>query len=235
VRRLERRQVRLLGIAAVLVTVNWGVFIYAVNAKHVVETSLGYFINPLVSVALGVVVLGEQLRRRQRIAVAIATLAVVVLTLDYGRPPWIALVLACSFGTYGLVKKQANVEGMQSLTVETAFLAPAAVVYLLLQPGGTFLTHGGGHAALLMAGGVATAVPLVLFGIAAIRIPLTTVGLLQYIAPIMQFGIGVLVRHEPMPPSRLAGFVLVWVALAVFMSDALSAGAAARAARLEAA
>ena len=232
IRTLERRQVRLLAIAAVLITVNWGVFIYAVNAHHVVETSLGYFINPLVSVALGVIVLGEHLRPRQRVAVAIAFVAVVVLTLDYGRPPWIALVLACSFGTYGLVKKQANVEGPQSLTVETAFLVVPALVYLLVQPGGTFTSHGAGHAALLMTGGVATAVPLVLFGAAAIRIPLTTVGLLQYLAPIMQFAIGVLVQGEPMPVSRLAGFVLVWVALGVFMSDALRAGARARAERL---
>jgi chloramphenicol-sensitive protein RarD len=231
VRTLERRQVVLLALAAVLITVNWGVFIYAVNSEHVVETSLGYFINPLVSVALGVLVLGERLRPRQRLAVAIATVAVVVLTLDYGHPPWIALVLACSFGTYGLVKKQANVEGTQSLAVETAFLVLPAVAYLLAQPGGTFGSEGAGHAALLMAGGVATAVPLILFGAAAIRIPLTTVGLLQYLAPIMQFAIGVLIYDEPMPASRLAGFVLVWVALAVFMSDALRAGSVARADR----
>jgi chloramphenicol-sensitive protein RarD len=223
--------VQLLAIAALLITVNWGVFIYAVNSEHVVETSLGYFINPLVSVALGVLVLGEHLRPRQRLAVGIATVAVIVLAVDYGRPPWIALALACSFGTYGLVKKQANVEGTQSLTVETAFLVVPAVAYLLLQPGGTFASEGAGHAALLMAGGVATAVPLILFGVSAIRIPLTTVGLLQYIAPIMQFAIGVLVYDEPMPASRLAGFALVWVALAVFMSDALRAGSVARADR----
>ena len=230
-RGLSRRQVGLLAIAAVLVTVNWGVFIYAVNSDHVVETSLGYFINPLVSVALGVAVLGERLRPRQRAAVAIATVAVLVLTLDYGRPPWIALVLACSFGTYGLIKKQAGVEGTQSLAVETAFLVLPAVAYLLWLPGGTFTSEGSGHAALLMAGGIATAVPLILFGASAIRIPLTTVGLLQYIAPVMQFAIGVLVYDEPMPLSRLAGFALVWVALAVFMSDVLRSTSAARAER----
>jgi chloramphenicol-sensitive protein RarD len=230
-RGLSRRQIGLLVVAAVLVTVNWGVFIYAVNSDHVVETSLGYFVTPLVSVALGVAVLGERLRPRQRTAVAIAAVAVLVLTLDYGRPPWIALVLACTFGTYGLIKKQAGVEGTQSLAVETAFLVLPAVAYLLWLPDGTFASEGAGHAALLMAGGIATAVPLILFGAAAIRIPLTTVGLLQYIAPVMQFAIGVLLYDEPMPLSRLAGFVLVWVALAVFMSDALRSTSAARAER----
>jgi chloramphenicol-sensitive protein RarD len=231
VRELDRRRIGLLAIAAVLITINWGVFIYAVNSDHVVETSLGYFINPLVSVALGVLVLGERLRSRQRLAVAIATLAVIVLTIDYGRPPWIALVLACSFGTYGLVKKQANVEGTQSLAVETVFLVLPALGFLLLQPHGTFTSEGTGHLLLLMAGGVATAVPLILFGAAAIRVPLTTVGLLQYIAPIMQFGIGVLIYDEPMPLSRLAGFALVWLALAVFMSDVLKTTSLARAER----
>jgi chloramphenicol-sensitive protein RarD len=230
-RTLGRRKLGLLALAAVLITINWGVFIYAVNSEHVVETSLGYFINPLVTVALAVGVLGEHLRPRQRIAVAIAAVAVLVLTVDYGRPPWIALTLACSFATYGLVKKRANVDGTQSLTVETALLSLPAVVYLLVQPDGTFTSEGTGHALLLMAGGVATAVPLILFGAAAIRIPLATVGLLQYIAPVMQFAIGVLLYDEPMPLSRLAGFALVWVALIVFMGDALRAGSVARADR----
>src|SRR5215217_4750495 len=150
-RELDRRQVGLLAIAAVLVTINWGTFIYAVNSDHVVESSLGYFINPLVSVALGVAVLGERLRSRQRVAVAIAALAVLVLTVDYGRPPWIALTLACSFGVYGLVKKQVGVGGLQSLTVETAFVfLPAAgyLAWLGAQGDSTFLTEGAGHAAL---------------------------------------------------------------------------------------
>jgi chloramphenicol-sensitive protein RarD len=231
VRDLDGRQVRLLAIAAVLVTVNWGTFIYAVNSDHVVESSLGYFINPLVSVALGVLVLGERLRPRQKVAVAIGALAVLVLTLDYGRPPWIALVLALSFGTYGLVKKKANVEGTQSLAVETVFIVLPALAYLLLMPDGTFTSEGAGHVVLLMTAGVVTAVPLILFGVAAIRIPLTTLGLLQYVAPIMQFAIGVLVYGEPMPLSRLAGFALVWIALIVFMTDALKATSVARADR----
>jgi chloramphenicol-sensitive protein RarD len=235
VRTLERRQVRLLAIASVLITVNWGTFIYGVNSDHVVETSLGYFINPLVTVALAVFILRERLRIAQRVAVGIAAVAVLVLALDYGRPPWIALILACSFGVYGLVKKQANVGGTQSLAVETAFLAPFAlgyVVWLESAGRGTFATEGTGHVLLLLGGGITTALPLMLFGAAAIRVPLSTVGLLQYIAPTLQFLIGVLVYSEPMPASRLAGFALVWVALLIFTVDAVRtarAGAVARA------
>src|SRR5829696_8061774 len=209
VRGLGRRRAGLLTLAAVLVTINWGMFIYGVNSEQVVETSLGYFINPLVTVALAVLVLGERLQPYQRVAVGIAALAVAVLTIDYGRPPWIALTLAFSFGTYGLVKKRANVDGAQSLGVETALLALPAVAYLaFLQAdgGGTLFSEGGGHTTLLALSGVTTAVPLVLFGVAAIRVPLTTIGLLQYLTPTMHFLIGVLVYGEPMPLSRLAGF-----------------------------
>jgi chloramphenicol-sensitive protein RarD len=229
IRRLDRRQVRLLALASVLITVNWGTFIYGVNSDRVVETSLGYFINPLVTVALAVFVLGERLRPHQRVAIGIAALAVVVLTIDYGRPPWIALILAFSFGVYGLTKKRANVDGTQSLTIETAFLVLPALGFLaILQAGGdgTLTSEGPGHVGLLALGGVATAVPLILFGVAAIRIPLATVGLLQYLAPTLQFLIGVLVYGEPMPLSRLAGFVLVWVALVIFSVDAVRAARA---------
>ena len=225
-RTLTRRQVRLLAAAAALITVNWGMFIYGVNSGHVVETSLGYFINPLVTVALAVSVLGERLRPYQRLAVGIAAVAVLVLTLDYGRPPWIALTLAFSFGVYGLVKKRANVDGTQSLAVETAFLVLPALAYLVVleaSGGGTLQTEGAGHVALLAAGGIATAVPLILFGVAAIRIPLATVGVLQYLAPVLQFLIGVAIYDEAMPLSRLAGFALVWVALIVFTVDAIRA------------
>jgi len=223
-RRLERRQAALLTVAAVLVTLNWGTYIYGVNSEQVVETSLGYFINPLVTVALAVGVLRERLSRGQGIAVAIAAVAVAVLALDYGRVPWIALTLAFSFGTYGLLKKRANVDGTQSLTFETAVLVLPAVGYLLWLGAageGTFTTEGAGHVALLAAGGIFTAVPLVLFGVAAIRIPLTTLGLIQYLAPTLQFLIGVLAYGEPMPASRLAGFALVWLALIVFTADAV--------------
>jgi chloramphenicol-sensitive protein RarD len=226
VRGLGRRRAGLLVVAAVLITVNWGLFIYAVNSGQVVETSLGYFINPLVTVLLAVTVLGERLRRRQVFAVGIAAAGVVVLTAAYGRLPYIALTLACSFGLYGLVKKRVGVDGTPSLAVETAVLAAPALAYLVwlgAQGDGTFTTEGAGHVALLAGGGIATAVPLIFFGAAAVRIPLATVGLLQYIAPVMQFLIGVLVYGEPMPAARLAGFVLVWIALAVFMADALRA------------
>jgi chloramphenicol-sensitive protein RarD len=223
-RSISRRQYKLLALAAVLITVNWGTFIYGVNSGHVVETSLGYFINPLVTVALAVIVLRERLSAAQGAAVAIATLAVVLLTVDYGRPPYIALTLACSFGLYGLIKNRAKVDGTQSLAIETAVLVIPALAYLAVLQAhgqGSFTTHGAGHAALIAAGGIATAVPLILFGAAAIRIPLSTLGLLQYLAPIMQFGIGVLVDGEPMPLSRLAGFALVWVALVIFSTDAV--------------
>ena len=224
VRGIGRRRATLLGLAAALITVNWGVFIYGVNSEHVVETSLGYFINPLVTVMLAVTVLHERLTRGQQVAVAVATVAVLVLTLDYGRPPWIALILAFSFAGYGLVKKRVNIDGTKSVFMETLFLAPVALVYIAFLEAsgdGTLGSEGAGHFALMAAGGIATAIPLMLFGAAAIRIPLTTVGLLQYLTPSMQFLIGVLVYDEAMPPGRLAGFALVWVALMIFTWDAL--------------
>ncbi|GII88512.1 protein RarD [Sphaerisporangium siamense] len=220
----QPRKMALLTLAAVIVSVNWGVYIYAVNAGHVVESALGYFINPLVSVLFGVMVFRERLRPWQWAAVGLGALAVVVLTTDYGRPPWIALVLAVSFGTYGVVKKVANVGAAESLTVETLVLLLPALGYLtFLQAQGTatFGGHGFAHAALLAGGGVITAVPLMAFTAAAIRVPLTVIGLLQYIAPILQFLCGVLVAHETMPPSRWAGFVIIWLALAVFSWEGL--------------
>jgi chloramphenicol-sensitive protein RarD len=232
-RHIERRRLLLLTLAAVLVTVNWGTYIHGVNSEQVVETSLGYFINPLVTVALGVLVLRERLTRPQQLAVAIGAAAVAVLAVDYGRPPWIALTLAFSFGLYGLVKKRANVDGTQSLFFETAVLVVPAVGYLLwlgADGSGTFTSEGAGHMALLAAGGIATAVPLMLFGAAAIRIPLTSLGVLQYLAPILQFLIGVLLYDEPMPASRLAGFALVWLALAIFSYDAIRTARRGRAA-----
>ena len=231
VRDLDRRRTWLLALAAALITLNWGAFIYGVNHGHVVETSLGYFINPLVTVALAVVVVGERLRTAQWAAVAVAGLAVAVLTVAYGRPPWIALILAFSFGFYGLVKKQVGIGGTQSLAVETAFLLlPALVCVLVLSASGrgTFGHEGAGHALLMIGGGIATAIPLMLFGAAAVRIPLITIGLLQYLAPIMHFGIGVGINGEEMPWPRWAGFVLVWVAVAVFTYDSLRARRAVR-------
>ena len=238
-RQIERRQLKLLSLASVLVAINWGMYIYGVNSERVVETSLGYFINPLVTVALGVVVLKEHLRPAQRYAVLIALAAVVVLTVDYGRPPWIALTLAFSWAMYGLVKKRADVDALESLSVETAALTLPALAFIALLSAngdGTATGEGAGHFALLVGSGVMTAVPLLFFGAAAVRIPLVTLGLLQYIAPVMQFLIGVLVYGEDMPLSRLAGFALVWVALAVFTLDAIHTGrATSRAARAPAA
>jgi chloramphenicol-sensitive protein RarD len=223
-RGVGRRRLAQLALAAALITVNWGVFIYAVNNDHVVDSALGYYINPLVSVALGLLVLHEHLRPRQRAAVLIGALAVVVLTVEYGRPPWIALILACSFGLYGLVKKKIGLDGTQSLSVETAILILPALAYIAViqaRGEGTFTSGGAGHALLLVAGGVVTAIPLILFGAAAIRIPLSTIGLMQYIAPTMHFIIGVAIYGEAMPAGRVAGFVLVWVALVLLTVDAL--------------
>ncbi|GAA3662659.1 EamA family transporter RarD [Nonomuraea antimicrobica] len=212
----------LLTVAAVVVTVNWGTYIYAVNTGHVVESALGYFINPLVSVLFGVVLLRERLRPLQWVAVGFAALAVLVLTIDYGRLPWIALTLAFSFGLYGLVKKQANVAATESLAVETLVLLVPALAYLVFLQGtgaATFGREGVWHTALLVGAGLITAVPLICFGAAAIRVPLSTIGVLQYIAPILQFACGVLIVGEVMPSSRWIGFSIVWLALAIFTYD----------------
>ncbi len=215
----DGRVFRLLSLAAVVITLNWGTYIYGVTNDRVVETSLGYFINPLVTVLMGVVILGERLRTLQWLAIGIGALACVVLTVDYGRPPWIALVLACSFGTYGLAKKQAGAEAIESLTLETLLVAPLALAYLgwlVAQGESSFRSEGAGHALLLMSAGLVTAVPLLCFGAAAIRVPLVTLGLLQYLAPILQFLLGVLWFHEAMSTGRWIGFAMVWVALTIF-------------------
>jgi chloramphenicol-sensitive protein RarD len=213
-----------LTLAALLIATNWLVYIWAVNHDQVVEAALGYYINPLLSVALGVVVLGEHLRRLQVVALGFGVAAVVVLAVAYGRVPWIALVLACSFGGYGFLKKAVPVGAVPSLAVETLVLAPvaaAALVVLEVSGDAAFLHGSVGRDVLLVALGVVTAVPLLLFGTAARRIPLSLLGLLQYLTPTLQLMCGVVVFHEPMPPERLAGFVLVWVALAVLGADAL--------------
>lgn len=227
----DRRTMLVLAVAAVLIAANWLTFVYGVNSGHVVETSLGYFVNPLVSVLLGVVVFHERLRRLQWVAVGIAALAVVVLTVDYGRPPWIALTLALTFGLYGLMKKLVRVEAAPGLFLETlVVVVPALVVLGVLQGNGqgTFGSAGTGHVLLLVSSGVATAIPLLLFAASTRRVPLSTIGLLQYLTPLMQLAIGVFVYDEPMPAARLAGFVVVWVALAVFTVDSLRAARTAR-------
>jgi chloramphenicol-sensitive protein RarD len=220
----DRRTLLVLSAAAVFIAGNWLMFVYGVNSGHVVETSLGYFINPLVSVLLGVVVFRERLRRLQWVAVGIAAVAVAVLTVDYGRPPWIALILAGTFGLYGLMKKLVRVEAAPGLFVETAIVfLPALAVLAVLESGhdAAFGHQGTGNVLLLVSSGLATAVPLLLFAAATRRVPLSTVGLLQYVTPLMQLAIGVFVFDEPMPPARLAGFAVVWLALAVLTADSL--------------
>jgi chloramphenicol-sensitive protein RarD len=209
----------------VLIGVNWGIYIWGVNNGHVVETSLGYFINPLVSVGLGVLVLGERMRRLQWAAVGVAAVGVSILTVAAGRLPWIALTLAASFGTYGLVKAVVGVGAIEGLVVETTALAPVALLFLAVtsaQGHGNFTSHGAGHALLLTSAGFVTALPLLAFAGAAARVPLNRLGLLQYLTPTIQFLIGVFVRHEVVSTGRLVGFVLVWLALALFTVDTAS-------------
>ncbi|MEV3928741.1 EamA family transporter RarD [Streptomyces sp. NPDC049944] len=220
----QPRRLALIAVAATVISVNWGLYIWSVNNGHVVEASLGYFINPLVTIAMGVLLLGERLRPVQWTAVATGFAAVLVLAIGYGQPPWISLVLAFSFATYGLVKKKVNMGGLESLAAETAVLFVPALgflVWLGASGDASFLSGGAGHGALLAATGLVTAIPLVCFGAAAIRVPLSVLGLLQYLAPVFQFALGILYFHEEMPPERWAGFGLVWVALTLLTWDAL--------------
>jgi chloramphenicol-sensitive protein RarD len=201
----------------------------------VVEASLGYFINPLVTIAIGVLLLKERLRPAQWAAVCTGFVAVITLTFGYGRPPWISLCLAFSFGIYGLVKKKVGLNGLESLAAETTIQFLPALGYLLwlgARGEGTFTSQGAGHAALLASTGLVTAVPLVCFGAAAIRVPLSMLGLLQYLTPVLQFVLGILYFHEAMPPERWAGFALVWLALTVLTWDALRTARHSRAAAL---
>ena len=221
----DRRTLALLCLAAVAISINWGGYIYGVTHDHVVETALGYFINPLFTVLAGVLVLGERLRPLQWGALGVAGVAVLVLTVAYGRPPWIALLLALSFAGYGLAKKKASVGAVESLAVETGVLAPLALLFLLVlgvSGSAEVGQHGAGHALLFTTTGIVTAVPLICFGASATRISMTTIGLLQYLAPILQFALGVLWFREEMPAARWVGFVLVWVALVVFTVEALT-------------
>lgn len=220
----DQRVRRLLVAAAVVIAINWVGFIWGVNNDRVIEVSLGYFVNPLVTVLLGVLILGEKLRPLQWAAVALAAVAVVVLTVNYGRPPWIALLLAFSFGTYGLMKKKANAGAVESLTVETLLLSPVALGYLIwlaTQGDLAFGSEGLNNMLLLASTGLVTALPLLCFSAAATRLDLVTIGLLQYLTPTVQFTLGVLWFHEPMPTVRWVGFVLVWVALAIFTTEAI--------------
>ncbi|MBC8160344.1 MAG: EamA family transporter RarD [Roseiflexaceae bacterium] len=209
---------------ATLISVNWGIYIWAVNSGHVVETSLGYFINPLVSVLLGVVMLGERLRFAQGIAIGLAAAAVIYLTVQYGTLPWISLTLAFSFGLYGLLRKTAKLDSLEGFSLETLLLFVPALGFLLLreqQGQGAFLHTSLQDNLLLMGSGIATAVPLLLFAGGARRIRLSTLGLLQYIAPTLQFLLGVLVYGEALSSARLFGFVMIWLALVIYSAEGL--------------
>lgn len=225
----DRRVLATMALSSLLLSVNWGTFVYAVSANRLLEASLGYFINPLVSVALGVMVLGERLRHAQKLAILLATAGVTVLTIQRGHPPVLALALAATFGLYGLVRKTAKVESLAGSTVETAIMLPPALIFL-----GSLLAHHQGaltHASLtthllLLATGVVTAVPLLLFTSAARRLPLSTVGFLQYLAPTGQFLLAVLAYGEPFSTATLGAFVIIWAGLAVFSYDAWHLSAA---------
>jgi len=219
----QTRTLLILMAAAIFITINWLFYVYAVSTNQVVQASLGYFINPLVSVALAVAFLRERLRATQWVAIGIALIAVGVLTVSYGAVPWISLVLGFSFGMYGLLKKLANVGSTESLMIETAALAPFALALMgVWEANGqaAFVLDGWQISVLLILLGPVTALPLLAFGGAATRIPLSTVGLLQYITPILQFSIGVFIFGEAMPDSRWLGFFIVWTALVVFSVDA---------------
>jgi chloramphenicol-sensitive protein RarD len=216
------RDVRLVGVMAasgVLLAINWVVFVGATTHGHLLDASLGYFINPLVSIALGMLVLRERLRRLQWLAILLAAIGVGLLTWRAGRVPWIALVLATTFGLYGLVRKTARVDALVGSTIETILLAPIAAVYLVAIHGGVMPTASAATWALLIGTGIVTAVPLVLFTSAARRLPLSTVGFLQYLAPTGQFLLAVLAFGEPLARDRLFAFAWIWAGLVVFSID----------------
>jgi chloramphenicol-sensitive protein RarD len=213
--------------SAILIFVNWSIYVIAVASHHVVEASLGYFINPLLTILLAVIFLKEKLGRAQWVAVGFGLIAVIVLSFDYGRLPWIALSLATSFGVYGLAKNKlgGKVKALTSFTIESGFVVPLAILQLILVDliggGLMFASQGIGGSAGLVAYGLLTAIPLILFGTAAQYVPLRFIGFMQYISPILQFLVGIFYFQEPMPAARWFGFILVWCGLAVLIIDAL--------------
>lgn len=212
-------------VASLFIFVNWSVYVVAVATSNVLETSLGYFINPLITVLFAVVFLKEKLRRGQWVALGIGFVAVVILTFDYGRPPWIALVLAISFGTYSLAKNRVGgkIRALQSFTIESGIVLPFAFIQLWIVSMFTpiMIFSGVVEATILISFGILTAIPLILFGAAASRVRLSTIGFIQYLTPILQFSVGYFILEEPMPPVRWIGFALVWLSLVVLTSDAL--------------
>jgi chloramphenicol-sensitive protein RarD len=208
-------------LTSILISINWLVYIWATNNGHVVEASLGYYINPLIIIGFGVVLLKEKMRPLQWVAVSIASIGVLVLTIDYGRLPWIAFALAISWGSYGLIKKQLGLGALEGLAIETlisAFFYLGYLIYIGNQGTGQF-GHSWGLTLLLMSAGAITAIPLLLFNGSTNRLPFTTIGLLQYITPTLQFSVGVWIRHEDMPTARWIGFLIIWVALTTLGFD----------------
>jgi chloramphenicol-sensitive protein RarD len=208
-------------LSSLLISINWLVYIWATNNEHVVEASLGYYINPLIIIGFGVIFLKEKMRPLQWAAVSIATIGVLVLTFDYGRLPWIALALALSWGSYGLIKKQLGLGALEGLAIETfisSFFYLAYLIYIGNQGTGQF-GHSWGLTALLISAGAVTAIPLLLFNGSTNRLPFTTIGLLQYITPTLQFSIGVWVLNEDMPTARWIGFLIIWAALVTLAVD----------------
>ena len=213
---------------SVLISINWLVYIWATNNGHVVEASLGYYINPLIIIGFGVLLLKEKMRPLQWVAVSIASIGVLVLTIDYGRLPWIALTLAVSWGSYGLIKKQLGLGALEGLAIETfisAFFYLGYLIYIGNQGTGQF-GNSWGLTILLMSAGAVTAIPLLLFNGSTNRLPFTTIGLLQYITPTLQFSVGVWVRHEDMPTARWAGFLIIWIALTTLALDLIKSSRA---------
>ncbi|MDA0247150.1 MAG: EamA family transporter RarD [Actinobacteria bacterium] len=212
-------------VASLFIFVNWSVYVVAVATSNVLETSLGYFINPLITVLFAVVFLKEKLRKGQWVALGIGLIAVVILTFDYGRPPWIALVLAISFATYSLAKNRVGgkIKALQSFTIESGIVLPFVLVQLWIVSMFTpiMIFSGVVEASILISFGILTAIPLILFGAAASRVKLSTIGFIQYLTPILQFSVGYFILEEPMPPVRWIGFALVWVSLVVLTTDAL--------------
>ncbi|MDC0912115.1 EamA family transporter RarD [Aquiluna sp.] len=212
-------------VASLFIFVNWSVYVVAVATSNVLETSLGYFINPLITVVFAVVFLKEKLRKGQWVALGIGLIAVVILTFDYGRPPWIALVLAISFATYSLAKNRVGgkIKALQSFTIESGIVLPFVLVQLWIVSMFTpiMIFSGVVEASILISFGILTAIPLILFGAAASRVKLSTIGFIQYLTPILQFSVGYFILEEPMPPVRWIGFALVWVSLVVLTTDAL--------------
>lgn len=221
-RAADRRTWLSIGAASIIIAVNWLLYVIAVNSGHVSDAAFGYFINPLVNVLLGMVFLGERLRNLQKISVTIAACAVIMLTIASGQPPLLGLGLAFSFGFYGLIKKRVNVSAAASLAAETMVLFPIALLYLVFlttQHQSTFTGFGSGHTALLISAGLVTAVPLLLFGLGAKMIPLSTVGMLQYMTPTMQMLWAVFVVDEQLTPIRWVGFVIIWISVAIYLTD----------------